>query len=259
VAFVNTQVPGVEIQYRVGGDIATLKRLLAAGFPVMIEETLMGETSSWPNDDRWAAHYLLITGYDDANQTFTTQDSYISANLIAPYSTLYQNWQSFNRVYILIYPPESRSTIQAIVGDQWDAEVNRRHAMDVAQNETELNSKDTFAWFNLGTNLVYLDKYSQAATAYDKAREVGLPQRMLRYQFGPFFAYFYVNRLDDLLELTDYALKISPTSEEALLWRGWAMYRKGNKEEAIKLFKKGLEQHPGYSDAEYALKFVGEN
>lgn len=259
VAYVNTQVPGLEIQYRVGGDVTTLKRLLAAGFPVMVEETLMGETSSWPNDDRWAAHYLLITGYDDANQTFTTQDSYISPNLVVPYLTLYQNWQSFNRVYILVYPPESRPAIQSILGDQWDAEVNRRHAMEVAQKETELNSKDAFAWFNLGTNLVYLDKYSQAATAYDKAREIGLPQRMLRFQFGPFFAYFYVNRLDDLLELADYALKISPTSEEAMLWRGWAMYRKGNKEEAIKLFKKGLEQHPGYTDAEYALKFVGEN
>jgi hypothetical protein len=33
----------------------------AAGFPVMIEETFMMEESYWPNDDRWAGHYLLVT------------------------------------------------------------------------------------------------------------------------------------------------------------------------------------------------------
>ena len=38
VTYVNTQVPGIEIQYRVGGDIDTLRQLIAAGFPVTIEE-----------------------------------------------------------------------------------------------------------------------------------------------------------------------------------------------------------------------------
>ncbi len=65
--------------------------------------------------------------------------------------------------------------------------------------------------------MVYFEKYSLAAGAYDKARESGLPQRMLRYQFGPFFAYFNVNRLDDLLELTEYALKRFLITEVDLL------------------------------------------
>ncbi len=158
-----------------------------------------------------------------------------------------------------MYSPESRPVIQSILGDQWDVQKNRQHALEVAQKEAEANPKDGFAWFNQGTNLVYFEKYSQAAAAYDKAREAGLPQRMLRYQFGPFFAYFNVNRLDDLLELTEYALKITPTSEEAMLWRGWAMYRKGDKAEAVKLFQKALDAQPGYSDAEYALNFVRDN
>ncbi len=258
-AYVNTQVLGLEVQYRVGGDIEMLKRLLAAGFPVMIEETFMMEESYWPNDDRWAGHYLLVTGYDDANQNFTTQDSYVGPNLTVSYTTLNQHWQSFNRVYILVYPPVSRPVIHSNLGEQWDVQKNRQHALEVAQKEAELNPKDAFAWFNQGTNLVYFEEYSQAAAAYDKAREAGLPQRMLRYQFGPFFAYFNVNRLDDLMELTEYALKRSPTSEEAMLWRGWGMYRKGNKEEAIKLFNKALDAHPGFTDAEYALTFIRDH
>ncbi len=48
----------------------------------------------------------------------------------------------------------------------------------------------------------------------------GLPQRMLRYQFGPFLAYFNALRTEDLLALTDYALDRTANSEEALLWRG---------------------------------------
>lgn len=258
-AYVNTQVPGLEVQYRVGGDIEILKQLLVAGFPVMIEETFMMEESYWPNDDRWAGHYLLVTGYDNVSQSFTAQDSFVGPNLTVTYTTLNQHWQSFNRVYILVYPPESRPAIQSILGEQWDVQKNRQHALEVAQKETEMNPKDAFAWFNQGTNLVFFEKYSQAAAAYDNAREAGLPQRMLRYQFGPFFAYFNVNRLDDLMELTEYALKRSPTSEEAMLWRGWGMYRKGNKEEAFKMFNKALEAHPGYTDAEYALNFTRNN
>jgi tetratricopeptide (TPR) repeat protein len=170
-----------------------------------------------------------------------------------------KNWKAFNRVYILVYPSDQRARLQEILGDQWDPNVNRQHAQDAAQKEINEDSTDSFAWFNLGTNLVYFEKYSQAAQAYDQARKIGLPQRFLRYQFGPFFAYFHTERMDDLLALTDYALKRTPNSEEALLWRGWAMYRKGDKEAAVKLFQEALDARPGYPDAQYALTFVVNN
>ena len=76
---------------------------------------------------------------------------------------------------------------------------------------------------------------NDAAKAYDQARKVGLPQRMLRYQFGPFLAYFHSLRTDDLLTLTEYALKITPNSEEAMLWRGWGLFRLGKRDEAVGL------------------------
>jgi len=74
-----------------------------------------------------------------------------------------------------------------------------QHALEIAQAETQANPKDAYAWFNLGSNLVYFEKYTEAAHAYDSARQIGLPQRMLRYQFGPFIAYFHAARYDDLL------------------------------------------------------------
>lgn len=259
VAYVNTEASRYEIIYRVGGNIETMKKLIAAGFPVTVEEAFHMAESYWLNDDRWAGHYLLLTGYDDATQSFLTQDVYVGPNLPIKYTTLDSNWKAFNRVYILLYPPEQRPLVQSILGEDWDAATNRQKALDSARQETEKDSTDSFAWFNLGTNLVYFEKYSQAATAYDHAREAGLPQRMLRYQFGPFFAYFNTGRIEELLLLTDYALKRTPNSEEAMLWRGWGMYRQENKAEAEKLFLKALEARPGYPDAQYGLDFIRNN
>jgi tetratricopeptide (TPR) repeat protein len=257
--YAHTQVPGLEFQFRVGGDVDMLRKLIAAGFPVTIEEAFIMAESYWFNDDRWAGHYLLLTGYDDAAQQFTAQDVFIGPNIGVSYKVLDKNWKAFNRVYIVLYPPDQRETVQAILGDQWDVNANRTFAMNAAEKETQADSTDSYAWFNYGTNLVYFEKYSLAAQAYDQARKLGLPQRMLRYQFGPFFAYFHTGRIDDLLALTDYALKRTPNSEEALLWRGWAMYRKGDREGALKSFQSALNARPENPDAVYALNFIRDN
>ena len=68
----------LRMEYRVGGEPKTLKRLIAAGYSVIIEGTtsLNPDDSGWPDDDLWAAHYLLLTGYDDATQIFIAQDTY---------------------------------------------------------------------------------------------------------------------------------------------------------------------------------------
>jgi tetratricopeptide (TPR) repeat protein len=79
---------------------------------------------------------------------------------------------------------------------------------------------------------------------------------MLRYQFGPFFAYFHAGRNQDLLTLTEYALQRTPNSEEALLWRGWGRYRNGDVNGAIADFRAALEVNPNNWDAQYALDFV---
>lgn len=257
VYYVRNYAGWLRIEFRVGGDVSLMKQLIAAGFPVQIEESFYDATSYWSGDDKWAAHYFLLTAYDDATQLFTGQDSFHGPNQTIPYEKLDKEWKLFNRVYLLVYRPEQEETLKSILGDNWDPDANRQHALDVAKAETEANPDDAFAWFNLGSNYVYFGNYGEAATAYDKAREIGLPQRMLRYQFGPFFAYFHSGQTDDLLALTEYALKITYNSEEALLWHGWALYRTGKEVEAIAYWRKALEANPGYTDAVYALNFVG--
>lgn len=246
-------------EFRVGGTPERLKEILATGIPVMIEESFTVDRKYWPEDDLWAGHYLLITGYDDANQVFTAHDSELGPNQKILYDDLNDKWQSFNRVYIMVYPPDMEPVIQSILGDDWDNDLNRRNALEAAEQETQDDPQNAFAWFNLGTNLTYFERYDEAASAYDTARTLGLPQRMLRYQFGPFIAYFHSMRTDDLLTLTKYALEISRTSEEAMLWRGWAFYRQGDNGTALKYFRDALRIHPDYEEAKLAIQTVQNN
>jgi len=259
VYYAQTRAGWLQTEYRVGGKLHLLKQLIAAGIPVMIEDAYIMEETYWPNDDRWAGHYLLLTGYDDAAATFMAQDVFVTPDHPIPYAELDKNWQTFNRVYIVIFRPDQKSVVQSILGDDWSPDNNRTRALDTAQQETNASPANPFAWFNLGSNLAYFERYDEAVRAYDQARKLGLPQRMLRYQFGPFLAYFHTLRTDDLMTLSEYALKITPNSEEAMLWRGWGMYRLGRKQEALDLFQKALEARPGYPDATYALNFVQKN
>lgn len=259
IYYINLYEPWIGVQYRVGGDLDVLKRFLAAGYPVMIEGSFRLDKGFWVGDDMWAGHYLLVTGYDDAGKYIITQDSERGADQHVSYTQLDIDWQSFNYVYLVLYPPEQQAVVQSLMGDDWDAEVNRQRALEYARAETVENPANGYAWFNLGTNLSYFSRYGEAVLAYDKAREAGLPQRMLRYQFGPFMAYFNTGRYNDLLELTEYSLKRTPTSEEAMLWRGWAMYRLNRRAEAEELFNQALEARPGYPDAQYALNFLSQN
>jgi len=254
--YVRNYAGWLRAEYRVGGDIDLLKRLLAAGYPVLIEETFHFDAPYWPNDDLWAAHYMFLTAYDDTSQTFTGQDSFHGPNQQISYETLAQDWLPFNYVYMLIYLPEDEPELQEILGDDWDEESNRRNALQASLRATEADPNEAFAWFNLGTNLLYFERYAESANAYNTARNLGLPQRMMRYQFGPFITYFQANQIEDLLTLTEYALQRTPNSEEALLWRGWAFYRQGEIKDAITDWEKALHHRPGYLDAKYALDFV---
>lgn len=259
VYYVRNNVGWLNAEFRVGGNIELIKKMIAAGIPVMIEEGFYLDETYWPNDDRWAGHYLLITGYDDATQTFITQDSFRGANQAISYDKVKEQWQAFNYVYIMLYRPEQEAVIKSILRDDFDPDVNRQNALELSQDETKSPSATAYAWFNLGSNLVYFEDYGEAGRAYDTARELSLPQRMLRYQFGPFFAYFFSGRNEDLLTLTKYALQRTPNSEEALLWQGWGLYRDGKKAEALENFRIALEKNPFYQDAQYAINFIQEN
>lgn len=259
--YVLNEAGWLRAEYRVAGDIDLLKRLLAAGYPVLIEAAtpLRPEDAYGPGDDLWSAHYLVVTGYDDAEGVIVVQDPLRGPDRRIPYAPAMADWKPFNYLYMVVYFPQDEEDVKSLLGADWDADANRQRALDSASADLAADANDAFAWFNLGAALTYFERYEEAAQAFDQAFTLGLPQRMTRYQFWPFFAYFHAGRIDYLLELTEktYSPINGQYAEEALLWHGWGLWRKGDLDGAIAFWRKALKVHPGYQDALYALQFVG--
>ena len=158
-------------------------------------------------------------------------------------------------MYVYLLQDEAR--IQSILGEQADLDANRSFALEAAQSEIEQNPQDPYGWFNLGTNLVYFERYGEASQAFDNALSLGLPWRFTRYQFGPYIAYFNQGRFQDVVDLAEATLFRTYKAEESLLWRGWANFRLGDLNSAVVDWREALQYNPNYQDALYALNYVG--
>jgi tetratricopeptide (TPR) repeat protein len=256
---------------RYGGNIQLIKRLLAAGFPVVVEKGYYERDYAGKID--WLGHYLFTTGYDDARGGFIVQDAYLKPgkNLLSKYESYLEGWRSFNYLFFVVYPPDREAELLASLGPWVDESWAAAHALEIAQEEIkELKDNNLFfAWFNKGTSHVALREYVDAGSAYDKAfslyadwdvRDQNRPFRMMWYQTGPYFAYFYSNRYQDVISLANTTLKetiSSPTLEESLLWRGRAYYQLGNTQAAVDDYRAALRIHVNWVPAVQALQDLG--
>ena len=259
---------GFEVIVRVGGDQALLKRLIAAGFPVMVEKGLEG-----PGFDGWMGHYQLLAGYDDALRRYNAYDSYEGDfsdgdSLPVSYDVIEEYWRHFNHTYLVIYPEGREAEVLGILGPDADEQNNIRRAAQRASEEifSTYGRDQFFAWFNRGTNLNQLQDYGGAAAAYDEAFRIyaGLdpetrPWRMMWYQTGPYWAYFYTGRYWDVLNLTTQTLYVmsEPVLEETYYWRGLAKEALGDGTGAIEDLRASLEVHPGFEPALGQLSRLG--
>lgn len=255
IYYVHNRAGWLDAQFRVGGTVEILQRLLAAGYPVMVEKGYVIESDG--PDAGWAGHYLLLTGYDLNQRSFIGQDSFIGPDQTIGFEALESGWEAFNWVYMLVYPVSAPPALESILGLDFDVDLNRQRTLERARQALEVDPEDAFAWFNLGTNLLYFEHNREAAEAFDNALSLGLPWRFTRYQFGPYIAYFNIGRTQDLLNLAEATLQRTAKAEESLLWRGWGRYRLGDLNAAIEDFRAALRVNPNYIDAQYALEFLG--
>jgi hypothetical protein len=114
---------------------------MAAGLPVMIEAGTLLDEPFWYQDDLWAGHYILVTGYDDAARTFIVQDTYKSADRKMSYDELDKTWQTFNRVYFVLYPHDQVKLVEELIGENLVYQQNRQNALDAAIAETRSDPK----------------------------------------------------------------------------------------------------------------------
>jgi hypothetical protein len=276
--FVNTQVPEVNVlgMLRAGGNIQLLKTLLANDFPVIIEEGYDPPELG----AGWMGHYLLLIGYDDSVNVFITNDSYEGAGVNYSYDHIEEFWQHFNYTYIVLYETAREQELKTLLGGDADELANTINAYNLAVAEATADNTDAHAFFNIGTNLVHLAKlsremgdetgaqnyYGNAASFFNEARNIGLPWRMLWYQFGPYEAYYEVakistdinvsnNLYNEILRLSQLTIENCQNPdgvcyvEESYYWAGRAREALGERDRALNNYNTALQINSNFQPA----------
>ena len=268
--YITENVPGMTSALRYGGDIDVLKRLVAGGFPVIAERGIYELDMLGKNS--WMGHYQFVTGYNEATDELIVQDSYIDGpDFPIDYDEFVNAWRAFNYLFLVVYPEERESEVVELLGALEDQDTAARIALDRAKKEVgTLTGNDQFwAAFNVGTSHVAVREYMVAADAYDNAFRLysrlstdmtSRPYRVMWYQTGPYFAYYYSKRYSDVIKLADTTLNdtiAKPVLEESLLWRGRAYYMAGDTRSAVTDYRAALKLHANWTPAIQALQDLG--
>lgn len=249
-----------------GGTQELLKELIAAGYPVVIEKGYELPTSGW-----WG-HYLTVYAYDDTLGQFMTQDTYLGpwdgSGRPASYEEVAEYWPQFNNTFYVVFRPEQEAEVKEIIGLELSDRISMWQLVARnAQAIVEENPDDVFSWFNLGTALTRLgenvtegnDEYYQAAAqAFDRAREIGLPPRMLWYQHRPYVAYDKVGRYQDVLDLANATLETQGgrNVEETYLYKGHTLAALGDHIGARDAYLSALAVNENFYPAQIALDWI---
>jgi len=243
---------GLGATARVNGRADVLKSLLSNGIPVIVEQWHV------PEGDPGMGHYRLVRGYNEADGVFVAHDSLTGPDKRLTYTAFDEGWRVFNRAYVVIYPleKEKQRVVETILGADADDATMYRQA--VVRTEEEVRTTgDAFAWFNLGSSYVGLGEYAAAADAYQHALDIGLPRRMLWYQFGPFIAYDALGEYQKVLDLSAGVLAHTPNIEELHYYRGRAYLGLGDADKARAEFELAVQYNPHYTEAIQALADLG--
>ena len=262
--YVNDYTPGYNAIARSGGSLEMIKRFIAAGYPVVIEKGYELPESGW-----WG-HYLTVYGYDDEKRELYSQDSYLgpfdASGRTDDYDEVEKYWQQFNYTFYVVYQSQQQEEIAAILGENmFDDFKMWQHVANLADKEAKANPDDAIAVFNLGTALTRLgeltgdhDYYQGGVQAFDQAREMGLPPRMLWYQHMPYLAYWKVGRGQDVLDLADATLAAQGGSnvEETYWYKGHVLAEQGDWYGAKAAYQSALAVNKNFYPAQVSLDWV---
>ncbi len=249
---------GLGAVVRRGGTVDLMRQLVAAGFPVLVENSYY-DGADYHRD--WMSHNRVLVGYDDNTQTFYFQDpllGYPNGDLVAySYEDILVRWKPFNYDYLVIYEPQDEPMVQAILGDHWDETYNAQWTLDIAQRQIDAGGADSFSYFNRGWAQLQLGLYEESAASFDTALSMGMPMRMLWYEFGPFEAYLAVGRYEDVNTLVSQQIAIAGDNisiEEWYYYAARAYEEQGNLERAILNYQVAVARNRNFTAAAERLQ-----
>jgi len=233
-----------------GGSIETIKRLVAAGVPVVTPQWLDFKPDA-------IGHYRVVRGYDDARGGFLVNDSMSGADVFISYGDFERLWRAFNYRYLPVYRPEDRPRIEKIVGADSDRQANLQRTLTLFSELAAQHPDDAYYRFSIGTSFFELGNYTEAVAAYEMAASLGLPPKMLWYQFWPVAAYNEVGKHQRAHELATAQIADAGTFGEMRVERGRAYEALGNLDAALAEYRQALVDDANLQVARDALARLG--
>lgn len=163
---------GLRTVRRWAGDPDLVRRLVRAGFPVILHQRMTLK------DD--IGHFRVAYGLDAAR--ILTGDSFLGPATRLNDAELAALWRPYNGEFLVAYQPDREPALRAALGTAWDARSNLRRLAADTRTRVEADPADALAWWGLGQARLLLGAPRGAADAFLKAERLGLPARHYWYQ-----------------------------------------------------------------------------
>ncbi|XWX03636.1 C39 family peptidase [Aggregatilineales bacterium SYSU G02658] len=246
---------------RRGGTLELMKALVAAGFPVLVENSYY-EGGNAARD--WMSHNRVLMGYDDALGEFYVFDSLLGngpdrRGRAFAYDDFDRRWLAFNRDYVVLFPPERAATVQLILGEMWDEAANARFVIEQAQADLEIvpsRMDRAFALLNLAYGYFHTGQLEAAVAAVDEALGMNaLPWRYFWYEFTALDVYVAAGRYDDVQRIVSSTLAgLTGIVEELYYYAGVAAEAQGDTRRALNNYRAAVQGNLYYIAASDALR-----
>lgn len=195
---------GLRTVIRYAGTPAQVRALVAARLPVVVQQRLkVGDNTS---------HFRTVYAYTP--DSFTASDSLLGAKLTLAESRFTELWNYYNGEYLLAYPAAREGEVKAILGRDWDEQANWTRLRDEMGTRTQKGGASAFEWWGLGQARLALGQNAEAAQAFDRAVEIGVPLQYHWYRQGALLAWNRTGQTAKTRELAARILKQQPGIKE---------------------------------------------
>jgi tetratricopeptide (TPR) repeat protein len=245
------QYDGLVAYYRPAGNIELLKKLVAAGFPVIVRTLYM------PTDQ--VAHYRVIKGYDDTTGDIIDEDGFQGPNVHYTYNQFLSLWKYYNYEYIVLATPAKQAELESILGSEVGSQSAWQLAAQNAQADIKYDSSDVLATFNLSVADYYLGNYTESVQEFETAQSSGLlPPDALWYQIEPIESYYELGEYDKVFSLSQSVFDQGDIAvPELYVLRGESYEKEGNTAAAKTQFELALQYNKNLQSAKDALTALG--
>lgn len=145
-----------------------------------------------------------------------------------------EGWRGFNYLFLVVFPPEREAEVSNLLGPWNDLTWANQHALEIANAEVQtLSDNEGFLpgltkepAMSLYNSILRLQKpmiWDSSVYARLDQNEKTRPYRIMWYQTGPYWAYYYSGRYQDVIDLANTTLNetiADPTLEEKSLLAG---------------------------------------